>query len=506
MFHALFAGLERAHGAYNNITLDQERSDGKRKGIAVTKREPVTDDLWAQHLAGKYGIGIIPIRDDSTCVFGAIDIDVYADLDPARIAATVARMGLPLVVCRSKSGGVHLYAFSSAPVPAIQMQQKLQAIAARLGHGTCEVYPKQTVILIKEKDLGSWINCPYFDAASTTRYAVKPSGDAMTAEEFLEAAARAKQPADWFAESLAQNVSALPDGPPCLQHLMEQGFPPGTWNDGTFNLGVYCRKARPDDWKQHLAELNAKNFPPDKWPVSDLNPIVKSLEKKSYAYSCSRSPLKDHCDRVECRKRKFGVGGANALPVLSSLTKLCTTPPTWFLEVENRRLKLTTAELLNPLAFQERCCEHNIIVPVVGRGQWTEYLRPAMASVTEIPVADDGSAGDDSSPRAIFNELLDAFVSGRAQADSLEQVRMGKPYTADGVTQFRLTDLMTFMGRKGFKNFQRNEVVAMLKDQGAKNREQSVCGKSTRLWIIPYVARPESDLPVPDAVGEHREF
>jgi hypothetical protein len=49
-FHALFGGLERAHGAYNNISLDHGRGDGKRKGTAVTVREPVTDELWQQHL------------------------------------------------------------------------------------------------------------------------------------------------------------------------------------------------------------------------------------------------------------------------------------------------------------------------------------------------------------------------------------------------------------------------------------------------------------------------
>ena len=65
---------------------------------------------------------------------------------------------------------------------------------------------------------------------------------------------------------------------------------------------------------------------------------------------------------------------------------------------------------------------------------------------------------------------------------------------------------MTFMSRKGFKNFQRNEVVAMLKDQGAKNREQSVCGKSTRLWIIPQVVQTDAPLPVPDAVSDHGRF
>jgi hypothetical protein len=121
-----------------------------------------------------------------------------------------------------------------------------------------------------------------------------------------------------------------------------------------------------------------------------------------------------------------------------------------------------------------------------------------MASVTEIPVADDGSGGDDSSTRAVFGELLDDFVSGRVQGHSIEEVRSGKPYKADGFVYFRLADLMAFMSRKGFKNFQRNEIVVMLKEQGAKNKEQSIRGRNTRLWIMPDVARNEETLPVPD--------
>src|SRR5262249_12295142 len=144
-FHALFAGMERAHGTYGKLT-EQRPEDGKLKGEAVTKREPVTDELWEAHLAGQHGIGIIPIREDSTCVFGAIDIDVYADLDHGRIAATVARQGLPLIVCRSKSGGCHLYLFASTPVPAGKMQDRLRDLAASLGHGQAEIFPKQSKI------------------------------------------------------------------------------------------------------------------------------------------------------------------------------------------------------------------------------------------------------------------------------------------------------------------------------------------------------------------------
>src|ERR1017187_10222726 len=120
-FHILFRGCERAHGFYGAITPDRARADGKFVGKPVTKREPVTDELWEAHLKGEYGLGIIPIRDDGTTSWGAIDIDVYEGLDHGGLASQIAKQELPLIPCRSKSGGAHLLLFCTEPVPGKTM-------------------------------------------------------------------------------------------------------------------------------------------------------------------------------------------------------------------------------------------------------------------------------------------------------------------------------------------------------------------------------------------------
>ncbi len=308
-FHALFAGAEDVYGTYNDIAPDETRTDGKQKGTAVTLRGRVTDDLWQRHLDGRNGIGIVPIRDDGTCMFGGIDIDVYG-LNHAEIAVKLNMVAPPIIPCRSKSGGCHGYLFANGPVPAAKMQSALRAIAARMGLGDSEIFPKQSE-KASDDDFGSWINMPYFDGNATQRYAIKVNGDAMSPQEFLAAAEARKVDVDWFARPLPQSAANLdlPDGPPCLQHLMELGFPPGTWNSGCLNLGIYCKKASPDGWKEQLIQLNAKNFPPDKWPSSDLNGIIKSLSKgKDYHYQCNKAPLAQYCNRDLCQTRKFGVG------------------------------------------------------------------------------------------------------------------------------------------------------------------------------------------------------
>ena len=72
-FPSLFQGRDDAFGIY----LIEETAQGKVQGRAYTKEEPVTQKQWTEHLSGKVGLGIIPIRTDGTCSWGAIDVDEY---------------------------------------------------------------------------------------------------------------------------------------------------------------------------------------------------------------------------------------------------------------------------------------------------------------------------------------------------------------------------------------------------------------------------------------------
>lgn len=103
-FQALFEGLHRAHGQYR--INDASVGDKKVSGRALTVLEPLTLDRWEDHLNGKLGVGSIPIRDDATCSWGAIDIDTYP-LDISALEAKLKDMNLPLVPCRTKSGGAN---------------------------------------------------------------------------------------------------------------------------------------------------------------------------------------------------------------------------------------------------------------------------------------------------------------------------------------------------------------------------------------------------------------
>ena len=99
-FKSIFYGMDRAYGQYKS---NGESKDGKAGGTAYIIKKPVVDKLWEDHLAGKDpSLGIIPIRDDSTCIWGCIDIDTYP-LDHKKIIRKIRELKLPLVMCRSKS-------------------------------------------------------------------------------------------------------------------------------------------------------------------------------------------------------------------------------------------------------------------------------------------------------------------------------------------------------------------------------------------------------------------
>ena len=120
-FMDVFSGLERAHGVYE-ITGQKNTAKGiKRDGRGRTLQEPLTLDLWKQHLAGKISIGVVPLKDDETCKWGCIDVDEYP-INTESILATIKEMSLPLVPCMTKSGGVHLFLFTKQPIPAYKMQ------------------------------------------------------------------------------------------------------------------------------------------------------------------------------------------------------------------------------------------------------------------------------------------------------------------------------------------------------------------------------------------------
>lgn len=244
-FARLFKGYSARYGRY-----DIEGSSGpetKVAGKAKTVDRAVTLQDYADHVEGKVGIGIIPLqgepKEPGFVNFAAIDIDVYKaetqaakNLTHSDVALTL--LETPLIVTRSKSGGIHVWLFSADGVSAKLATNYLQSKAALLGVAGTEVFPKQNE-RHSDEDVGNWINLPYF---GDSRKAVIPhkTGGVVDfvetpLEQFLDIAEEAGKVVtdDWLEQNTVvgptqrgrdSDEKLFVDGPPCLEALI-RGFP-----------------------------------------------------------------------------------------------------------------------------------------------------------------------------------------------------------------------------------------------------------------------------------------
>ena len=236
-FQSIFDGLQQAYGYFR---IESQTSSGKSTGKAGILREPRTTELWERHLSGTgNGLGIIPINEDNSCKWGCIDVDQYP-LDHGALVAKIRKLDLPLVVCRSKSGGAHLFLFSTEWVAAKDVQKALQCMAAALGYGESEIFPKQVVLHLDRGDVGNFLNLPYYNAEEGLRYAFLDDGTSATLEEFIELyetyAQTREQVIKLQVVQQSQETQIMADGPPCLQILCKNGVSEGGRNNGLFNI------------------------------------------------------------------------------------------------------------------------------------------------------------------------------------------------------------------------------------------------------------------------------
>ena len=158
-------------------------------------------------------------------MWGCVDIDSYAGFDHKKLIDKIKQFKLPLAVCRSKSGGAHVFLFSEQPVAAERMRDKLTEIKTLLGYGGSEVFPKQ-IQLKSADDTGNFLNLPYFGGEDTTRYAFRADGEAATLEEFYTIYSEIKQ-TDITKIKIERPQSEYSDAPPCIELMAMNKIPEG---------------------------------------------------------------------------------------------------------------------------------------------------------------------------------------------------------------------------------------------------------------------------------------
>lgn len=483
-FASLFRGYSKAFGQY---TAKHVSDTGKVDGRANTIRAPVTLEIFERHLtSADSGMGIIPLTDDDKCAFAVIDID-ERNVNHAQLIKTCERFKLPLVTCRSKSGGAHLYLFCKPAAPAQLVRDKMAQWAALLGYAGCEVFPKQSS-RDGDHDVGNWINLPYQNAVRTVRMGFGPDGNPLTLLQFLEYAE-----ASYIDESVLTGYSmptadedmAL-EAPPCLSVILGMGgFYEGSRNEGMFSLSVYLRKRFPDNFEAKFQEYNLKYCTPS-LSANELQTIIKSSGRKDYGYRCQQPPIKQHCQKRVCTTRQFGIGGGGAEEQLEigDVVKYESSPNDpvqWSLEVSGQRLTVQTEVLYDLNAFNRVCMERLHRIPVqMSAVRWRKYLDGLLRQATVV------QEPEDSGPSGQLYNWIEQFCLQRARARSLDEIFTGRPYVGeDGRVYFRSMDLFAYLNNRRVEFHSTQSVWRLLKEKGAQKVFKLVGGKGVNLWHLP---------------------
>ena len=479
-FKEIFEGLNSAYGQYIPSTVHS--SNGKQKGRPFTVKKPVIDLLWENHLKGKEpALGIIPINEKNLCRWGCIDIDQY-DFNHKKFIKKIKQKKLPLVVCRSKSGGAHVFLFVSEWIEAAAMREKLKVMAATLGYSECEIFPKQEYLLIERGDTGSFLNLPYHGGDNTTRYAFKDDGDAANLKEFIELHSKYKLTKEKF-ENLtieSEKEQNIKDGPPCLQTLCKEGFPEGTRNNGLYNIGVYLKKANPDTWQTDLATYNTKFMKPPLSPQQVMT-TISSLNKKDYQYKCKDQPICNYCDSLTCQTRKFGIGNGTLMPDISNLRKFTSDPPRWFVNVGGETVDVKTNELRTFDLFDEACMDQiSIKLPNVSKPIWGKVISNLMKAVEEI------EAPETLKYKKQLEEHLENFTTDRAAGKQKTDINRGVSWTDEGKTYFKFKDFWKYLQNTRTWTMERNKTLTKIGEYFDANiKDQiSITGKDVKVVSI----------------------
>tara|TARA_R110000796_G_scaffold19904_4_gene59522 strand:- start:72 stop:1631 length:1560 start_codon:yes stop_codon:yes gene_type:complete len=498
-FKNIFTGLERAHGVFEK---SNEPQQGKKVEARMkTVHEPPTLDKFELHLKGEYpAMGIVPINDDNECVFGAIDIDVYP-LDHKALLKKIANKKFPLITCLSKSGGAHLYLFTQQKVSAKEIQLKLSEMSTALGYPSAEVFPKQIELFTKEgeekRDTGSWINMPYH---GRNRYALKEDGRALSLEEFF----------DLYEKIVVSDLKKIKtdftneiikDGPPCLQILTDDGVGEGGRNNALFNIGVYYRKFDPDNYKNLIEDYNRQYIQPP-LKSDEVLVVIKQVSQSDsdgaprYSYRCTQPPIESLCNKRLCKKRKYGVGGENDRenPVYSDLKVYKSDPPRYFLNVDDRRIEISSTEdLMTHKKVIQACIEQlNKGIPNMAMNEWNKSYTELLENISiDYPPEEVTKKGE-------FRELLEEFILHQGEAITIEDIFLGKSFTEDGFTYFALKDLMDHLKRNDFKESRSWVTVRLREEYKAEDLTKRIKKVKVRLWKIEEILSDDIELDIPD--------
>lgn len=484
----LFAGNDRSFGVF-----EPESGD-----MYTEKTTGPQESDYKNHLDGKQGLGVVPIMDDATCRFGVIDVDRHGDMPDTNLkelAIRIQESEFPLVMCRSKSGGAHLYLFGAEPLPAKLVRRTLAKWAGQLGHAGVEVFPKQNDLPGKgeQQQLGNWINLPYFKSEDSIRYCYE-GGKQLDFDRFLDIAESKRCTA---AELVKKADGDHAEAPPCMQRMISEGVGGGQRNEALYNLTIYLKKANPDNYVDKAHTLNARIFE-QPLEFSEAKKTIASAGRRDYKYRCGEEPCKSLCNSAVCVTRDHGITPSDkdeldvgADPAeFERLEKMLTEPVRWILHLDGDSLILSTIELFDYRAVRRAVAERltRVVAPMKNT-RWEGVLAKLMMDSTEVEAPEEASTyGFLRTKLYDFLGRADLLADGKKEEDR-QTLLLGNPVVqilhGERRAFFRGQDFVDYLKKHRSEEMKGTNLWVAMKRIGVDHTRIRVNGTPTNVWFVP---------------------
>jgi hypothetical protein len=426
-FINIFEGSYSAYGQTRKTEEFDERGKHKTRSFII-KKTP-TKQMFQEHLSGKDpALGIIPINEENKCKWACIDIDLYNGFDHKELIRKIKKQDFPLVVCRSKSGGAHVFLFADKFLPAVLFRSKLKEMAAKLGYANAEIFPKQNKVDMQKGGTGSFLNLPYHNVKMTMRYAVKDDGTAMSMNEFFEAHSKVKLSEDQIFK----------------------------YND------AYCKP------------------PLDK---KEVDTLIKSIEGKEYNYKCKDEPIASFCNSKKCVMQEFGVGDGLPETEIKEIQKYDSDPPLYYVTIGDEQVEVESQDLHEPDRFSLKCLEQiDQAMPPVGKLIWRKAINKLLKNT--IPI----EAPESTKIDVQLKELLSDYIN-KIPGKDWKDILRGLSYTEDGISYFKFKDFWKYIVRTKIwdtKKYPKQKTARMLETLfDAEEIPGKINNKSVRYMALP---------------------
>ena len=496
-FIKIFSGLKENFGIADMSKVEFDASKNKIKPKYTWAKESIQPIHYQQHLDGKISIGIQPCTKEGKTSFGCIDVDPknYKEFNIPILLSYIEKYNLPLVPCRSKSGGLHIYLFLKEEISAQQIRDALLTLLLPLElKRTTELYPKQ-VELIPDEDgnlSGNFINLPYFNKNETNRYAIDKNNTQLSLEQFIKIVyERQLTPQQLGAlvirceeEVLKGGDPEFQDGPPCLQRISKTKLGDGR-DRFMYNYMVFAKKKYKEKWPDKVNEANKYFKIP--WSLKEINDKIKHWSKDTAGHTCNDEILEPKCMKHICVKRTYGVASdaTSVFPLISGLQIIHYTTPRLRFMVEKPDGKPVQCEATDPTAMttQKKLLDliwlqaHFYPDPLPPK-QYRVFLNQVIKNPTVIHPA-QGTQDKDQ----LYQHLY-TFCVNSAQADSKTDILGGLCWTDNGYHYFLFSAFFETLPQR-WKMDSKDTGILMKQELGIEvNFPIDIAGKTHKVWRL----------------------